>query len=89
MTDIAKIAAQKGWLLAIASAVALAGCSAEFSKPSIEETAIWTDPETGCNYIVYRQGFGHAAYGSLSIRFKADGTADCPGSDKQEQANGK
>lgn len=60
------------------TAALLAACGA---RPPTDEnaTALWTDPSTGCKYIVYREGLGNATIGSLSIRFKEDGTADCPG----------
>jgi hypothetical protein len=67
-------------MIAIATIATLTGCGAEYAKPDMpNEAAIWEDPETGCNYIVYREGYGQYAVGSLSIRFRQDGTADCPG----------
>jgi len=65
--------------LAVAGALVLAGCGAR--APTREDaTAIWIDPSTGCRYIVYADGIGDNRVGSLSIRFRADGTPDCPGS---------
>lgn len=56
----------------------LAGCGAH--APTREDaTALWTDPSTGCRYIVYADGVGNTRVGSLSIRFRADGSPDCPG----------
>lgn len=65
-------------------ALLLAGCGAEFSVPDSEiNRAIWQDPETGCNYIVYRHGFGSGSVGSLSVRYRSDGVADCPDAPEQ------
>lgn len=67
--------------LTLVVAFALAGCGANPSEADGKHTAKWTDPETGCVYLLFRNGFGQSAIGSLSIRFRADGTADCPGPD--------
>lgn len=43
-----------------------------------QDVARWIDPETGCVYLVYGRGMGQSRVGSLSVRFRADGVADCP-----------
>lgn len=63
----------------------LYGCGANPNAANGNATALWTDPSTGCRYILFRDGIGSNAVGSLSIRFNADGTPDCPGV-KHEQA---
>lgn len=64
--------------LAVAGALVLSGCGAH-APTRQDATAVWTDPATGCRYLVYSDGFGQNRVGSLSIRFRADGTPDCPG----------
>ncbi|MEG3175827.1 hypothetical protein U1872_06265 [Sphingomonas sp. RB3P16] len=59
--------------------LALSGCMVATAPQSADNTAIWTDPSTGCRYIVYRDGLGNTSVGSLSIRFRRDGKPDCPG----------
>ena len=39
-----------------------------------KEFSIWEDPETGCRYL---RSAGYQ--GNFSIRFRRDGTPDCPG----------
>lgn len=73
-----KTLAQATALFLLASVALLSACGARPPTRS-DATALWTDPSTGCRYIVYRDGTGNYAVGSLSIRFKEDGTADCPG----------
>ena len=68
-------------LIPLVAALALAGCGADPDTANGDHTAKWTDPETGCVYLVYEHGIGNTRIGSLSIRFRADGTADCPGAD--------
>ena len=47
----------------------------------------WTDPTTGCSYFIYRNGQGNASTGGMTIRFRADGTADCPAAPSQGEQN--
>lgn len=66
--------------LIILAALALAACDANNYLPDKEgDTAKWTDPETGCVYLLYHDGFGQSSVGSLSIRFTEQGLPDCPG----------
>lgn len=55
----------------------LAGCTIE--SPDDNDTDKWTDPETGCVYIVVDKGLGQGRVYGITIRFRADGKADCPG----------
>lgn len=61
----------------------LLGCNTPDGQPSAApdgtHLGIWADPSTGCRYLDFRAGMGQSSIGSLSIRFKADGTPDCPG----------
>jgi hypothetical protein len=72
--------------LSVGIAIALAGCaeyggSEPLENEMADEVRIWTDPSTGCRYLNWRKDIGtHAAAGSVSIRFRADGKPDCPAS---------
>jgi hypothetical protein len=41
---------------------------------------IWTDPDTGCRYYLWKQHevIYNKTFSGMSIRYKADGTVDCP-----------
>lgn len=39
-----------------------------------ETVYIWTDPETGVQYIVYREKFMNAGFGGITPRLNSDGT---------------
>lgn len=65
--------------LVLLAALLLAGCNVPPSQPGENDTGIWTDPSTGCRYLLYEDGIGNTRVGSLSIRYNADGTPDCPG----------
>ena len=78
-------------VLSVGIAIALGGCQGDsdwragdsaHEKAKVDfEVSIWTDPGTGCRYLNWRKDIGtHAAAGSLSIRFRADGKPDCPAS---------
>lgn len=73
--------------LVLIAALALSACGARPSEADGDHTAIWRDPSTGCNYLMFRNGFGQSAIGSLSIRFRADGKPDCPGSTDADPIN--
>ena len=73
--------------LVLVAALALAACGADPRDAEGDHTALWRDPSTGCNYLLFRNGFGQGAIGSLSIRFRADGKPDCPGSDESTPIN--
>jgi hypothetical protein len=65
-----------------AAALALVSCNqADPPGTSGDDVQRWTDPSTGCVYYVYGRGFSDNRVGSLSIRYRADGTPDCPGDD--------
>jgi hypothetical protein len=74
-----------------AMALCLVGCgsqageNAQFSHtdtqlPSNAYMRVWSDPDTGCRYYIYQEGGLQYAIGGMTIRFRADGTADCPSS---------
>jgi hypothetical protein len=48
------------------------------SLPATAYMKLWTDPDTGCRYYIYREGAGTYAVGGISARLRADGSADCP-----------
>lgn len=83
--------------LIIAAALLLAACQPS-GNPVGDVTAaslgsgntmrIWTDPESGCRYFIYRNNAGNASTGGISIRFNGDGSADCPGSSEQVSVGG-
>lgn len=73
----------------IASALVLAGCNEGPIGEVMPESETgdlregnsirkWTDPTTGCAYLIYQRHSGNASTGGITIRFKSDGTADCP-----------
>lgn len=68
----------------IAAALALLGCAP--SLPKGDQMTTWTDPDTGCVYIVVDRGIGNTATYSMTIRFRADGQADCPGAEAEQVA---
>lgn len=63
----------------ILCAAALAGCTPAAPASDGHDRTVWTDPDTGCNYIVVDKGLGQNRVYGITIRFNADGTADCPG----------
>ena len=38
---------------------------------ALDQPVVWRDPETGCGYLLPPQG-------GIGIRYRADGTIDCP-----------
>jgi hypothetical protein len=42
---------------------------------ALDEPVVWRDPATGCGYFLTSQG-------SMAIRYRADGTIDCPDAPK-------
>jgi hypothetical protein len=69
--------------------VALSACSPQAGQQAGDAVSgslsgatmnIWTDPETGCRYFLYKEGWAQVAIGGMSIRFRKDGKPDCPGS---------
>jgi hypothetical protein len=38
---------------------------------ALDQPVVWRDPETGCGYLLTPQG-------GVGIRYRADGTIDCP-----------
>jgi len=63
-------------LFAAIGAFALAGCD---QKPADDYRSLWTDPDTGCVYHVVDTKYGASRVYSMTVRFKSDGTPDCPG----------
>lgn len=55
-----------------------AGSAVDSSLPGAAWMKVWTDPETGCRYFIYKEGIGNASRGGMSIRFRRDGKPDCP-----------
>ena len=45
---------------------------------ALDQPVVWRDPDTGCGYLLTPQG-------GVGIRYRADGTIDCP---KVTQASG-
>ncbi len=46
----------------------------EIDEVSISKILIWTDEETGVQYIVYRDKAGYGGMGGITPRLNADGT---------------
>lgn len=65
-------------LALLALILILSSCGVQ-QAPGPNNIRKWTDPETGCVYLQYGSWAGNASYGSLSIRYRTDGTPDCPG----------
>ena len=63
-------------LLAIVLTVCLVGCTSETTTQTVDDSYIyiWTDEETGVQYIVYERGYGYAGMGGITPRLNADGT---------------
>lgn len=63
------------------TALCLVGCETQTTS---EQTAleaekdshiyVWTDKETGVQYIIYSVGYGYAGMGGITPRLNADGT---------------
>lgn len=66
------------------STLALSACS--IGSPPGEQReewrgmSTWSDPETGCVYFIWREweALTDRDYGGMTIRYRADGTPDCP-----------
>lgn len=64
--------------LAISSLLVLSACDARTPNDMASSArTVWTDPETGCNYIVVDEVWGQTRVYGITIRFRADGTPDC------------
>lgn len=64
--------------LAISMIFCLVGCAEEPTEPksksSSEDMFIWTDEETGVQYIIYSNVNGYSGMGGITPRLNADGT---------------
>ena len=66
-------------LIIVVLMLCLSGCETETSKPTLAEESdknisIWTDTETGVQYIVYTDTAGYCGMGGITPRLNADGT---------------
>ncbi len=70
------------------AALALTGCEQAGTRAPESETGDlgtgnslrkWADPTTGCVYLIYEHYSGNASTGGFTVRFRADGKPDCPG----------
>lgn len=70
-------------LIMVVLALCLFGCETETSneiqKPTLAEgsdknISIWTDTETGVQYIIYTDTAGYCGMGGITPRLNADGT---------------
>jgi uncharacterized lipoprotein YehR (DUF1307 family) len=70
-------------LILIVLVFSLVGCETETSNEieklalpneSDENISIWTDKETGVQYIIYDNKVGYGGMGGITPRFNADGT---------------
>ena len=69
-------------LLVIVLTVCLVGCTSETTETTettiqkVNDSCIyiWTDEETGVQYIVYEKAYGYAGMGGITPRLNADGT---------------
>ncbi len=43
---------------------------------ALDQPVVWRDPETGCGYLLTAQG-------GVGIRYRADGTIDCPNATRE------
>lgn len=59
-------------------AILAAAAGVLFLTPALalDQPVIWRDPDTGCGYFLTPQG-------GMTIRFRADGTIDCPTASKE------
>lgn len=66
-------------LIVISLILCFAGCETNFN-PNIESSSddkyikIWTDEETGVQYVIYNENHGTSAMGGITPRLNADGT---------------
>lgn len=44
-----------------------------FPNDATRRMRVWTDPTTGCNYFL-----NYGVIAGMTIKFKSDGTPDCP-----------
>jgi hypothetical protein len=63
-------------LSAITLCLGLTGCSenANMSYTENSDIYIWTDKETGVQYIIYCHGVGYQGMGGITPRLNADGS---------------
>lgn len=70
----------------LAAILLLAGCDAPPSKTAGEtigdgpiEISTWTDPDSGCRYIVvsFQPGWSNRGFLALAPKLRPDGSADC------------
>jgi maltose-binding protein MalE len=69
----------------------LAGCSADIATgentiPSVEneDISIWTDDETGVQYIIYSHGQDYQGMGGITPRLNADGSLYAENKESEE-----
>ena len=64
--------------IVLLAALCTASCSENESRKIggglVGGATIWTDPETGCEYVFFKNANG----GGLSIRYNEDGAVACP-----------
>ena len=66
-------------LIIVVLVLCLVGCESETTKTTIKQEStsnihIWTDEETGVQYIVYYEKAGDSGMGGITPRLNADGT---------------
>ncbi len=47
---------------------------------ALDQPVIWRDPDTGCGYFLTPQG-------GMTIRYRPDGSIDCPNASREATAN--
>lgn len=64
--------------LTLAMVFCFVGCEDEKTPPTNKtdnnHIEIWTDEETGVQYIIYSESGGYSGYGGITPRLNADGT---------------
>jgi len=71
-------------ILIVVATIVLAGCSVGTppgeERPNRHGMSQWTDPDSGCKYLLWREmRNARDAYSGIAPKFKADGTPDCAG----------
>ena len=66
-------------VLLIVLILCLVSCTNNPGEPTLgtipnNRIRIWTDPETGVQYIIYQEMVGKGGMGGITPRFNADGT---------------
>ena len=68
-------------LVTISAVILMLGACSERTGEQLDQNAqhirVYTDPETGCQYLIYDRKYGYAGMGGITARMDADGNQIC------------